>query len=104
MTRAPDRRPGTAASGSRKATRVRLLRPAYFVWIAVPLALFGIYQLYGLPHVIWSYSYNGGESGFASRWYTRCIFIGPYGAFTVPASDGRCGWVLFAKDSLEAAR
>lgn len=105
MTRVPDRRlqDGTAAD-RRKGTKLRFLRPAYFVWVAVPLALVGIYQLYGLPHAIWSYSYRGGETGFASRWYTRCTFVGPYGAFTVPASEGSCGWVLFVKDSLEADR
>lgn len=70
----------------------------------MPLVLVGTYQLYGLPHVIWSYSYHGGESGFVSRWYTRCTFIGPYGEFAIPASDGRCGWILFAKDTREADR
>ena len=74
-----------------------LLRPAYFAWIAVPAILFGIYRLYGLPHAIWSYEFYGSHANFASRHYTRCTFRGPYGAFTVPATDGRCGWVLFRK-------
>jgi len=29
----------------------------YFMWIIVPLALYGIYTTFGLPHGIWSYSF-----------------------------------------------
>lgn len=75
----------------------RLLHASYLVWIVVPIAVVGIYQLYGLPHPIWSYEFHGTHGDFASRHYTSCTFIGPYGAFTVPATDGRCGWVLFRK-------
>lgn len=75
--------------------RPRLIRPRYFVWIAGVLAGIAAYQLYGLPHVIWSYSFRGGENGFASRWYVSCTFTGPHGVFTVPATDGECGWIAF---------
>ena len=82
--------------------RPRLIRPSFFVWVLVLIGAWAVYQHYGLPHFIWSYSYRGGESGFASRYYTRCTFVGPYGAFSVPAEDGSCGWVAFFRN--EAAR
>lgn len=78
-----------------------LLAPfSYFAWVIVPLALYGGYRLYGLPHVIWSYEYEsaGGRSpwDFEGRRYVNCTFVGPYGAFTVPADRGRwCGVVAF---------
>ncbi|MEX0957586.1 MAG: hypothetical protein WDZ83_20520 [Rhizobiaceae bacterium] len=79
--------------------RPRLFRLSYLVWIVVPLLLFGIYRAWGLPHVIWSYSFQGGATGFGSRHYITCSFAGPYGGFTVPATNGRCGWVLFRKQT-----
>lgn len=82
--------------------KVRFIRPVYFVWLVFPALMLGIYQLYGLPHVIWSYAWlhNSRSYGdFESRHYTRCTFIGPYGAFTVRPDDGHCGWFLFAKRS-----
>jgi hypothetical protein len=59
--------------------------------------MIGTYQLYGLPHAIWSYEFHGSYTDFSSRHYTRCTFIGPHGVFAVPATDGRCGWLLFRK-------
>lgn len=90
--------------------KVRFLRASYFVWIIGPLAAYASYQAFGLPHVIWSYSFRGGERGatiggepeatdFASRWYTRCTFVGPYGAFTTHPTDGACPWFAFRKSS-----
>lgn len=75
----------------------RLLRPSYLAWTIVPAILFGFHQLYGLPHAIWSYEFRGSYTDFASRHYTRCTFVGPYGAFTVPATDGQCGWFVFRR-------
>jgi hypothetical protein len=77
--------------------KLRFWRASYLVWLVVPPLAYGIFVLYGLPHVIWSYSFHGGEQGFGSRYYTRCTFIGPYGEFTVAASGGSCGWVNFFK-------
>jgi hypothetical protein len=73
---------------------------SFFVWLVVPLALYGGYRLYGLPHVIWSYEYEsaGGKSrwDFEGRWYESCTFVGPHGTFTVPADHGRwCGVIAF---------
>ena len=79
----------------------RFLRLSYFLWIIVPLALYGSYHLYGLPHVIWSYrwiDHGQGHDPFAFRHYTECTFVGPYGAFTVYPGDGSCGWLRFYHD------
>ena len=70
------------------------------LWVAVPLLAYGAYSAYGLPHVIVSYSFaNNGHSYdlSVSRHYLSCTFVGPYGVFTVPAEDGRCGWFRFFK-------
>ena len=70
----------------------------------VPLALYGAYLAFGLPHGIWSYDFRGTFSDRAGRWYTRCTFIGPYGAFTLYPTDGKCGWVIFRKAGAEASQ
>lgn len=75
----------------------RFWRASYLVWLIVPVTVLAVNQLYGVPHAIWSFSYEGGERGFGSRRFTSCTFIGPYGAFTVRARGGRCGWVAFFK-------
>ncbi len=78
----------------------RFLRAGYFVWIAAPVAALLIYLVFGLPHFIWSYQWeNHGRSygDFKSRIYTRCTFIGPYGAFTTYPMNGKCPWFKFYK-------
>lgn len=84
--------------------KARLLPITYFVWIVVPVALFIAYLAFGLPHVIWSYSFldNGrGNDPFVERHYTRCTFIGPYGSFTTHPADGTCPWFRFFKEKQE---
>jgi hypothetical protein len=76
----------------------RLLRLSYFAWVLAPMVMFGIYQLYGLPHAIWTYEFQGTHADWSSRWYTRCTFIGPYGEFTTYPAHGKCGWVAFFKE------
>lgn len=78
----------------------RLIKISYFLWIIVPLALWLAYQSFGLPHMIWSYSWRDTGQGmdpFLQRTYTRCSFIGPYGEFDQRAVNGRCAWVRFIK-------
>ena len=81
----------------------RLIRASYFVWIVVPLALYAVYQAYGLPHFIWSYDWRDDGQGydpFANRYYLRCTYIGPYGAFTEHfPKNGECDWFQFHKDT-----
>lgn len=79
--------------------RPRFFRLSYLFWIVVPAVLFGTYGLYGLPHMIWSYDFRGTFSDdWSNRHYTRCTFIGPFGEFTTYPNDGRCAWLLFAKE------
>lgn len=70
---------------------------AMFVWVVVPIAAYTVFAMQGLPHVIWSYSFTGGERYdlFSDRYYTSCTFIGPYGGFTGPAENGGCPWIRF---------
>jgi hypothetical protein len=73
---------------------------ALFFWIALPIGGYAVYSLYGLPHVIFSYSFfdNGDpHNSLAKRFYSECSFVGPYGTFDVPASNGKCAWVRFFK-------
>lgn len=72
------------------------------LWIIGAGVLYGIYAAYGLPHVIWSYTFldNGNQyDAFAPRHYTSCSFIGPYGVFKVDAQNGRCGWVRLFRET-----
>jgi len=73
----------------------------YFLWIIVPVIIFLIYLIWGLPHVRWSYSWldqGQGNDPFADRNYTSCTYWGPYGGFTVYPNDGNCALVwLFKK-------
>lgn len=81
--------------------KVRLIRASFFWWLIVPITLFGAYQSFGLPHLIWSYQFldNGNPYDLdVPRTYTRCTFVGPFGVFTVPASRGKCGLVRFFKE------
>lgn len=76
----------------------RLLKPSYFVWVIVPAGLWLTFQLFGMPHVIGSYSWvdeGQGMDPFAQRYYTSCRLLGPYGQFELPAQNGRCPWVRF---------
>lgn len=79
----------------------RLIRLSFFVWLVVPALMFGTYQMYGLPHVIWSYDWRAtGPNSFADfskRHYTRCTYLGWDGLVTDYPSDGTCGWLRFAK-------
>ena len=85
----------------KRLPKPRLIRLSYFAWIVVPMALYGAYIAVGLPHAIWSYEFlNNGNAydPFLERYYTSCTFWGPLGMFTIPASNGRCGWVGFFKE------
>lgn len=82
-------------------TRPRLIRVRYFFWIIVPLVLWLAFQTFGLPHMIWEYSWidqGQGMNPYAERIYTRCSFIGPFGLFDQNPINGRCGLVRFFKE------
>lgn len=74
----------------------------FLTWLVVPFGLWAGHNAYGAPHVIWSYSWidqGQGMDPFAHRHYTRCTFIGPYGAVTTYPGNGKCSWVKLAKAS-----
>ncbi|MCQ0989589.1 hypothetical protein [Jiella marina] len=74
------------------------------LWVAAPAAALGIYAGWGVPHVIFQYTYrdNGHPHDLTvPRHYLTCTFVGPYGAITVAAERAKCGWVRFFKDSAD---
>lgn len=79
----------------------RFLRLSFFYWVLVPVALYGAFLAFGLPHAIRSYEIldNGNQyDPFLERYYTSCTFWGPYGFFKTPAKNGRCRLVTFYKE------
>ena len=69
----------------------------YFAWLIVPFSLWLIYQIWGLPHILWSYrwvSHGTKATYYDERYKTECDFIGPYGVYTVAAHQGSCGWIV----------
>lgn len=78
-----------------------LIRPGYFAWIAMPLAIYGLYLTLGWPHLLWSYTWTprgpDSHAEFSQRYYTRCTYVGPYGPIIIRPADGSCGLVRFAK-------
>ncbi|WP_373354481.1 hypothetical protein [Pseudoroseicyclus sp. CXY001] len=75
---------------------------ALFLWVLLPLGLYGIYATWGTPHIIASYMFldNGARwDPLADRTYTSCTFIGWTGVHTVAASNGKCGWFRFFKEA-----
>ncbi len=79
----------------------RPIRASYFVWIVTAAALYGAYAAFGLPHVVWSYSFQLAGTNdrwdYAARRHTRCSFIGPYGQFITYPGNGKCPWVVFRR-------
>ena len=87
--------------------RPRLLRKRYFLWLAVPAAIYGIQSAYGLPHLRVSYTWidqGQGYDPFADRYYTHCVFVGPFGRFDFYPSDGSCAWIRFYTRQKTAGR
>lgn len=79
---------------------VRFLRLHYFLWVLVPVGLWFVYITYGLPHMLWSYSWRDdgqGHDPMAERYYTRCTYVGPYGNQTILPRNGKCPFLRFEK-------
>jgi len=74
-------------------------RAALFLWLALPVAGYGVYLAWGSPHAIRSYSFTSEGSRydpFADRTYHSCTYLGwRWHEVTVPARNGRCAWVRF---------
>lgn len=79
-------------------SRVPLIRPSFFVWVVIPLAMWLVYATFGLPHIRWSYEFHAKSyDPAAERYYTRCTFIGIYGSFTITPTNGTCDWFIMRK-------
>ena len=77
-----------------------MIRPVFFIWIVVPIAIYLAFMAWGLPHFAWSYSWRDDGQGydpFAHRWYVSCIYIGTYGSHRYIPRDGKCPWFRFYK-------
>lgn len=80
--------------------RVPLVRASYFLWIAVPLALYVGYLQVGLPHLVFQYTYTPLGHPYdphAPRKYHTCQYVGPYGFVWVNAVREHCGWIRFIR-------
>ncbi len=78
----------------------RLLRKRYFISLVVLAALLTLNLAFGLPHLRVSYTWIDQGQGFdpyADRYYTHCVFYGPFGRFDFHPTDGSCAWVRFYK-------
>ncbi|WP_306260371.1 hypothetical protein [Pararhizobium sp. IMCC21322] len=74
-----------------------MIRPVYFVWVIVPIALYLAYQIYGTPYLNWSYDFysDGGNDPFAERHYTRCTYTNFRTEITIHPGDGNCPRIKF---------
>lgn len=75
----------------------RLLRPSYFVWLIVPIGLYAASQVFGKPHMRWTYRYTDFSGYTADRYYTQCTYLGLDGAITIHPSNGACAFVRLFK-------
>ncbi|MEM1410616.1 MAG: hypothetical protein AAGG79_07735 [Pseudomonadota bacterium] len=75
---------------------------ALFLWLVVPLGVWGAVTMWGTAHVIVSYRFfdNGAVYDLqVARRYIDCTYFGWTGTRTVPAIDETCPWVrLFKAD------
>ena len=77
-----------------------MIRPVYFIWIIVPITLYAMFLVWGLPHIAFNYKWRNDGQGydpFANRWYISCEYVGPYGSYFYRPKDGKCPWFLFYK-------
>ncbi|MCQ0989213.1 hypothetical protein, partial [Jiella marina] len=81
--------------------RVPLLRPAYFIWIALPAALYAGYLALGDPYVIWSWTASSagghGYPTFRAGNHITCTYVGWPGTLREPAEGGQCALLRFSK-------
>ncbi|MEP2717932.1 hypothetical protein [Pseudophaeobacter sp.] len=74
---------------------------ALFLWLALPIAGYATYQLYGSPNLIWSYEFRAIGARYdltIPRCYTSCTYVG-WGLRTVTlsAQAARCPWERLLK-------
>ena len=68
---------------------------ASLLWLSLPMVTYGVYASFGTPHLIYEYSFSGGDRYRlgSDRHYTSCTYVGWSGRKTVPATNGACPWV-----------
>lgn len=77
-----------------------MIRPSYFIWVIVPIALYLVYMAWGSPHIAFNYTWRNDGQGydpFAKRWYLSCEYIGATGSHQYHPQDGKCPWFRFYK-------
>lgn len=75
-----------------------MIRPVYFIWVVVPVAVYLIYRTIGLPYLNWSYDFRsaGGYDPWSERTYTRCTYASPTLDYvTIYPTDGHCPRIRF---------
>lgn len=79
---------------------IRFFRLSYFIWILIPVVVWLVMMIYGLPHLRWSYSWRDDGQGYdphAIRYYTRCTYVSINNRFTVHPMNGECSFIRFQK-------
>lgn len=73
----------------------------YSAWIPVLGAFYLAFVTWGLPHMVFNYTYRDDGRGYApfapGRRYTSCTYIGYYGHFRYQTTNGTCPWFKFYK-------
>lgn len=77
-----------------------MIRPVFFIWAIVPVALYMAYHTTGLPipYLNWSYDFRiaDGFDPWAERAYTRCTYASPsLDYITIYPADGYCPRIKF---------
>lgn len=73
---------------------------ALFLWMIVPLGLWGAVTLHGTPHLALSYRFFENGDAYnptAPRRYIDCTYYGWSGVHNVPARNEHCPWIHFFK-------
>lgn len=86
-----------------KQVFAKLGRARYFIWVIIPVLLFLMFKVVGLPHLAFNYTYRDDGRGYEpfapGRWYVTCTYIGYYGHFKYTTNDGTCPWFKFYKEN-----
>ena len=76
-----------------------MIRPVFFFWVLVPLALYAAYHTVGLPvpYLNWSYDFRATSiDPWAERFYTRCTYASlTLDYITIHPTDGHCPRIRF---------
>lgn len=78
-----------------------MIRPVFFIWVVVLIALWLAMQVLGSPYLNWSYDFRsaGGNDPFAERYYTRCTYTNFSDEITIHPGNGNCPRIKFFKQS-----